>query len=135
MDLFQDILRLLGIILAIALVFFLAWFISRAIAVNGTFNGKGKFFTILERFPVSKDSYILLVKTFDKILLVGMTPGGMTVLDKFESDSVDLDSFKVEKQSFSSIFRDTLDKTVPDGKIKDAIEKLHKQHRNGGDGK
>lgn len=134
MDLFQEILKLLGILLAIAFVFFLAWFISRAIAVNGTFNGKGKYFTILEKFPVSKDSYIMLVKSFDKVLLVGMTPGGMTVLDQIESDSVDLESFTNEKQSFSEVFKNTLDKTVPDGKIKDAIKKFS-QHRNGGDGK
>lgn len=132
MDYFQEILKLLGIILAIALVFFLAWFISRAVAVNGSFNGKGKYFTILERFPVSKDSFILLIKTSDKLLLVGMTPGGMNVLEETDLDSIDLSSFSVEKQSFSSVFKNTLDQTLPDGKVKDALNKLSK-HKDGGD--
>lgn len=131
MDLFGDILRLLAILAAIALVFFLAWFITRAVAVNGSFNGNGKYFTILERFPISKDSYIMLVKSFDKLLLLGVTPGGMSVLEEMEADSVDLDSFKVDKQSFASIFKNTLNQTFPDGKFKDAVKKFTK--KNGGE--
>jgi len=132
MTLFQELLKMLVILAAIALVFFLAWFVTRAVALNGSFNGKGKYFTVLEKFPVAKDSYIMLIKSFDKLLLVGMTPGSMTVLKEFDANSVDLGNFVPEKQSFSSIFKTTLDSTLPDGKLKDAINKLAKK-KNGGD--
>lgn len=127
-----ELLQMLAILAAIALVFFLAWFITRAVALNGSFNGKGKYFTVLEKFPVAKDSFIMLVKSFDKLLLVGMTPGGMTLLKEIDADSVDLSEFVAEKVSFSSIFKNTLDSTLPDGKLKDALNKLASK-KNGGD--
>lgn len=129
----QELLQMLGILLAIALIFFLAWFVTRLVAQNGAFNGRGKYFTVLERFPVGKDSYIMLVRSFDKLLLLGMTPGGITLLKELEADSVDLESFAAEKQSFSSILKSTLDSTLPDGKFKDAFEKFSGK-KKGGDG-
>jgi flagellar protein FliO/FliZ len=132
-DFLPQLLQMLLILLAIAVVFFLAWFITRAIALNGSFNGKAKYFTILEKFPVSKDSYIMLIKSFDKILLVGMTAGGMTVLKEFEADSVDLNDFVLQKQSFSSILRTTIDSTLPDGKLKEAINNFAKKKKGGDD--
>jgi flagellar biogenesis protein FliO len=133
MTLLQELLKMLAILAAIALVFFLSWFVTRAVAVNGSFNGKAKYFTVIEKFPVAKDSYIMLIKSFDKLLLVGMNAGGMTVLKEFDADSVDLQNFVTEKQSFSSIFKTTLDSTLPDGKIKDALNKLAKKKKGGGD--
>lgn len=115
---------MLGILAAIAVVFFLAWFVTRAVAVNGSFNGRAKHFTVLEKFPLSKDSYLMLIKSFDKLLLVGVTPGQMTVLREFEADEVDLSVLETEKQSFSSVFKTTLDSTLPDGKIKDRLSGL-----------
>jgi flagellar protein FliO/FliZ len=128
-----EILQMLGILLAIAVVFFLAWFVTRAVALNGSFNGKGKYFTVLEKSPVSKDGYIMLVKCFDKLLLVGVTAGGMTLLMEFDAESADLSSFEPIKQSFSSIFKQTMDSTLPDGKVKDAFEKFIGK-KKGGDG-
>lgn len=128
-----ELLQMLAILAAIALVFFLAWFVTRAVALNGSFNGKGKYFTVLEKFPVAKDSFIMLVKSFDKLLLIGMTPGGMTLLREIDADSVNLEKFTVEKQSFSSIFKTTLDSTLPNGKIKDALSKLSSKKDGGED--
>jgi flagellar protein FliO/FliZ len=129
----SEILQMLGILLAIAVVFFLAWFVTRAVALNGSFNGKGKYFTVLEKFPVSKDGYIMLVKSFDKLLLVGATAGGMTLLMEFDAGSVDISNLEPIKQSFSSIFKQTLDSTLPDGKVKDVFEKFMGK-KKGGDG-
>ena len=128
-----EILQMIGILFAIALVFFLAWLLTRAVALNGSFNGRAKHFTVLEKFPVGKDSYIMLIKSFGKLLLVGVTAGGMTVLREFDADSVDTGDIMTEKQSFSSILKTTLDSTLPDGKIKDALNKLAKKKKGGGD--
>jgi flagellar protein FliO/FliZ len=129
----SEIFQMLGILLAIAVVFFLAWFVTRAVALNGSFNGKGKHFNVLEKFPVSKDSYIMLVKCFDKLLLVGVTAGGMTLLMELDAESADISSLEPIKQSFSSIFKQTMDSTLPDGKVKDAFEKFLGK-KKGGDG-
>lgn len=122
---------MLGILAAIAAVFFLAWFVTRAVALNGSFNGRGKYFTVLERFPINKDSYIMLIKSFDKLLLVGATAGQMTVLKEFDADSVDIEEIEAEKQTFSSIFKSTLDSTLPDGKIKDKLHQIAKKKKGG----
>lgn len=128
-----DLLSMIGILFAIAVVFFLAWFVTRIVAVNGSFSGKAKYFTVLERFPVSKDSYIMVVKCFDKLLIVGATAGGMTTLMEFDAESVDLSSLEPIKQSFASIFKKTMDSALPDGKVKDTFEKLLRK-KKGGDG-
>jgi flagellar biogenesis protein FliO len=133
MDFLSELLKMLIILVAIAAVFFLAWFVTRAVALNGSFNGKGKYFTVLEKFPVAKDSYIMLIKSFDKLFLVGMNSGGMTVLKEFDADSVDLGTFVTEKQSFSSVFKTTLDSTLPDGKLKDALTRFAAKKKGGGD--
>jgi len=124
---------MLGILAAIAVVFFLAWFVTRAVAVNGSFNGRSKYFTVLEKFPLSKDSYIMFVKSFGKLLLVGVTPGQMTVLREFDADDVDLDSIEIEKQTFSSVFKSTLESTLPNGKVKDRLNSLLEKKKGGGD--
>ena len=124
---------MLGILAAIAVVFFLAWFVTRAVAVNGSFNGRSKYFTVLEKFPLSKDSYLMLIKSFGKLLLVGVTPGQMTVLKELDEDEVDLSSFDVEKQTFSSVFKSTLESTLPDGKVKDKLNTLLQKKKGGGD--
>lgn len=133
MLLFQEIIQVIGILFAIAVVFFLAWFVTRAVAMNGSFNGKARYFTVLERFPISKDSYIMLVKSFDKLLLVGVTAGGMTVLREFDNDTVDLSDFAAEKQSFSSILSNTIESALPEGKVRDAYEKFVRKKKGGDD--
>lgn len=132
-DFLAELLKMLGILVAIAAVFFLAWFVTRVVALNGSFNGKGRYFTVLEKFPVTKDSYIMLVKSFDKLLLVGATSGGMTVLREFEADGVELEDFKQAKQSFSEILKTTIDSTLPNGKVKDSFEKFLNKKKGGGD--
>lgn len=133
MEVVKEILQMLVILLAIAAVFFLAWFVTRIVAQNGSFNGRGRYFTVLEKFPVTKDSYIMLLKSFDKLLLIGVTSGGMTVLKELDADSVDLGDIKVEKQSFSSIFKNTLETTLPDGKLKEKLQNYLNKKGGGGD--
>lgn len=128
----SEILHMLLILVAIAAVFFLAWFVTRAVALNGSFNGKAKYFTVLERFPVAKDSYIMLLKAFGKLILVGVNPGGMSVIATYDANEVELPDFKAQSQSFSSILKTTLDSTLPNGKLKDALEKFQQKKKGGG---
>ena len=126
-----SLFQMLGILAAIAAVFFFAWFVTRAVALNGSFNGRGKYFTVLEKFPVAKDSYIMLVRSFDKLLLVGVTPGQISLLKEFDADSVDIEDVISVKQSFSSIFKTTLESTLPEGKIKDKLNQIGKKKKGG----
>lgn len=129
------ILQVFGILLFIALIFFLAWFITRAAAVNGGFNGKTRHFTVLEKYPLSKDSYLLLLKSFDKLLLVGVTPGGMRVLQEIDPKSADftMPEDPVQRQSFADVLKVTLGDAFPEGgAVRGAYEKLRGKKKDGG---
>jgi flagellar protein FliO/FliZ len=119
-------------LVVIVIFFFLAWFLTRIIATNGSSNGKGKHITVIEKFPISRDSSLMIIKVTDKILLVGVTANGMTTLKEIDQESFDLDINEVKKQSFADVFKSTLESSFPDGRVKSAIDKvLHR--RKGGD--
>lgn len=132
MDLFGDLLKMIGILIAIAIVFFLAWFVTRAVAMSGSFSGRGKYFTVLEKLPITKDSYIMLVKSFDKLLLVGATASGMTLLKEYDADSVNLEEFQLEKQNFSDVFKTAIESTIPNRKLKEKISGFSFKKKDGG---
>lgn len=130
-SIFGDLLKMIGILFAIAVVFFLAWFVTRAVAMSGSFSGRGKYFTVLEKLPITRDSYIMLIKSFDKLLLVGATASGMTLLKEYDADSVNLEDFKLEKQNFSDIFKTAIESTIPNGKLKERINSFSLKKKDG----
>ena len=71
----MEFFQILAVLVVVVIIFFLAWYIPHLIAKKGSFGVKGKNIAILEKIPVSKDSYIMLLKTFEKIVVVGVTPG------------------------------------------------------------
>lgn len=131
----QYILTLVVVLIIMVVFFYLAWAFTRFVASNGSFNGRGKYITVLERFPVGRDSYLLLVKNFDKLLLIGVTPQGMTTLRELPVEQADLsDTPGAKQQSFSQLLGSALNSAVPDGKLRDAIGRAMRRHKGGGDG-
>lgn len=119
--------------MVIIVIFFLAWYIPRVIARHGSFAQKSKNIAILEKIPVSKDSYIVLLKTFEKVMVIGVTPGSMTNLRDLEEGEYSAEETQQENISFAAAIKTALQDVIPEGRIKEAIEKrLHKG--NGGDG-
>lgn len=129
-----DIFQVLAVLIVIIVIFFLAWYIPHLIAGKGNFAPKGKNLAILEKIPVSKESYIMLLKTFDTVLVVGVTPGGMTTLREIGEGEYDPEEVQTGTQSFSQIFKTVLDNSIPQGKVRDTIDKLtHRKKAGGGD--
>ncbi|HEX3026319.1 MAG TPA: flagellar biosynthetic protein FliO [Clostridia bacterium] len=125
------LLTLLVSLVIVVVFFFLAWVFTRLVASNGSFNGKGQFITILERFPVTKDSSILLVKTFDKVMLIGVTPHGMTTLNEYDAEGIDIQNTEFKKQSFSEIMSSAFDSAFPDGKVRKTVDRMLKKGKGG----
>jgi flagellar protein FliO/FliZ len=127
-----EFFQVLAALIVVIVIFFLAWYIPHLIAKKGSFASKGKNIAILEKIPVSKDSYIMLLKAFDKIVLVGVTPGGMTTLKELEDGDYSPEDIQPGAQSFSQVFKTVLSNTIPEGRIKKAFDKL--AGRKKGDG-
>ena len=129
-----EFFQVLAVLVVVIGIFFLAWYIPHLIARRGNFTSRGRNVAILEKLPVSRDSYIMLVKAFDKIVLVGVTPGGMTTLKELEDGDYSPEDINSAQQSFSQVFKTVLGATVPDGRIKDAFGKfVHRKKGGGGD--
>lgn len=129
MDLFFSILFT---IVAIVFIFFLAWFLTRFVATRGGMLLQGKNIRVVEKVAVSKECFLMVVETFGRYSLVGVTPQGMTVLRELaeeEAAAIPTPQPKPVGQSFAEIFRDALDTTLPEGKVRSAVEKL--LHRKG----
>lgn len=125
-----EILTVLIYAVIIFVILFLAWYIPRVVSIKGNASGRGRYIAILEKFPITKDSYIMLVKSFDKLLLVGVTPGGMKVLREVDTADVDLTEEDLNSQNFSTVLG-SFEKAFPDGKVKDTIKKIAKNLKGG----
>ena len=133
MDWLLTALQAFAVLIVIVIIFFLAWYIPHVISKQGSFIQKGRNIAILEKIPVSKDTYIMLLKTFDKVMVVGVTPGSMTNLRELEEGDFSLEEVQESAQSFSSILKTAMKDSIPEGRIKDAIVKLANR-RKGGEG-
>jgi flagellar protein FliO/FliZ len=127
-----EVLQALAVLIVVVIIFFLAWYIPHLIAKKGSFGGSGRNIAILEKIPVSKDSYIMLLKTFDKVIVVGVTPGGMTTLKELEGGDYKAEDVQ-PAQSFSHIFKKAVGDSIPEGRMKDAYERFVNRSK-GGDG-
>jgi flagellar protein FliO/FliZ len=137
-------LSILYSIIVVIVIFFLAWFITRIVASKSSFAGQSKNIKILEKVAISRDSCIMLVEAFGKLLLVGTTTQGMTMLKEIDSEGVNMELFNIKRESFADILKSTIDQTFPEGKIKSTVNnfldknKLFKKDelstKNGGNG-
>lgn len=134
MDWFYTILQILATLLVVIFIFFLAWYIPHVIARKGTFNAKGRNICIIEKIPVSKDSYIMLLRAFDKYVLVGVTPGGMTTIKELDDDEYSPDDSKADSLSFAQILKTAVSNAAPEGRLRNSLEKVLNRRRGGDDG-
>lgn len=120
------IIKLLLTLFIIILFFFLAYVVTRVVAGSNFLGVKGKNIRILEKLPVSKDSSILLLRAVDKVLVVGVTPSGMTTLRELDPDAVELEEQTEGAPDFAAAFKTALRDSVPNGRIRRQVGKwLH----------
>jgi flagellar biogenesis protein FliO len=74
----------------------------------------------------------MLLKTFEKVIVVGVTPGGMTTLEEISSDEYRPEDIESSTQSFSDVFKTALGSAIPDGKVKDTFDRFVNRKKGGG---
>ncbi|MDR3645395.1 MAG: flagellar biosynthetic protein FliO, partial [Clostridia bacterium] len=113
-------------VLAIIFIFFLAWFATRIVGSRGNMGGQGRHIKIIEKTAVSKDCCIMLVEICGRLTAVGVTPQGMSVLHELDADEAGSvrEQEPAARQGFSAAFKDALDSTLPEGRVRDTVDKL-----------
>lgn len=89
MSFWEAIIRVLGAILALALVLFLAWLVLRLLnrampGLQGTSAGRGRFVQVLERIPYGKGTTLLLLRVQNTVMLVACTEHAVEKLWEIE---------------------------------------------------
>lgn len=122
----MDILALLSttftLILVIA-IFFGAYYVSKVVANSYQKNTiySESIVQIIERKPIAKDQYLVVVKISDKIILLGSSAQHVDKLETFSSEEfseyLKTDELNVEnkdefKENFKENFKDVLGKYV-----------------------
>ncbi|MFT8887927.1 MAG: flagellar biosynthetic protein FliO [Ethanoligenens sp.] len=120
------IIKLLLTVVIVIIFFFLAYVVTRVVAGGNFLGVRGKNIRILEKLPLSRDSSILLLRAVDKVLVVGVTPSGMTTLRELAPDAVELEEPPATPQDFATVFKIALRDSVPRGRVRERVSKwLH----------
>ncbi len=82
----MQFLTVLGTLVLIAAIFVGAYWFSRMLAKRNRFRrfGSSENIQVLEQMAVGPDRMLLVVKTADKVLLLGVTAQQVTLLKEFE---------------------------------------------------
>ena len=82
----EVVLRILGAILALAFVLFLAWFCLRFLnrRIPGFGGGGGRMITVLDRVNLGKNNGLFLVRVEDKVFLIGMSEHAVSTIREFD---------------------------------------------------
>lgn len=94
-----EIGSLLGMLLAVAIILFLAWWVTSLVARQGVGGllaapgGHGKVFGgvsgelyVLRQIPVGRGERLVLVRLHERCLLLGVAQGGVSLLAELSED-------------------------------------------------
>lgn len=85
-------LDMLWVILVLALVFYMAWLVTRFIAVRSKGRAAGRFMRVVDRLNISNDKAILIVSIGAEYCVIGVTGHEMRLLktlDEAEAEAFD----------------------------------------------
>lgn len=121
----MEALKLIAALLVIVFIFYLAWRIPQIVAKKGGMGAAGKNIRVIERVQVTRDSYIVLVRAFDKVLVLGVTPGGVNASDVEEAGSAP------QAKGFADVLREAVADTLPEGRMRDAFDRFINRKKDG----
>jgi flagellar protein FliO/FliZ len=75
---------LVEIILVLAVVFFMAWYITRFIGMRSKGKAAGRFMRVVDRLAISNDKALLLVKIGSEYCVVGIAGHEMNLIAKLD---------------------------------------------------
>ncbi len=90
----EEIGTLLGMLLAVALVLVLAYVCTRLLAGRGTLFSRGGSrsgnLRVVDRLPLGREQYIVLVQLGQQNMLLGVTPSQITLLRELNEEEAAL---------------------------------------------
>lgn len=86
-----EILQLLWALLVIAVVLVLAYLFTRygAGRLSGAIRPRSRRMTVVEQISLGRDQRLVLVRVGDTLYLLGVTPGGVSRLEKLPASELD----------------------------------------------
>lgn len=110
------VLSALGTIAVLIVIIYLAYRCTKLVGSKygaGTAVGSGKI-KLLERYNLSADKYLAIVRIEQKVLLIGVSPSGIEKLEELNTE--DFGETAVDASGtlkFSTLIKDALKKTSP----------------------
>lgn len=121
----MEVLRLLGALAAIVFIFYLAWLVPRVIAKRDHLGHlSGRHLRVMEKVPLGKDTFLVLVKAADRLMLLGVTPGGITHLGDMDPALAEPAEPPPDARPFSEIFREAVSESLPRGRMRDSFDRI-----------
>ena len=117
----ESILQIIVTLIIVALFFYFAYILTRSVAGGHYLGVRGKNIRVMEKLPLSKDTSILLLKAVDKVLVVGVTPAGMTTLREVPPEEVPQEEEQQAAVSFSEAFRIAVRDSMPSNRLRDRV--------------
>ncbi|MEG1049992.1 MAG: flagellar biosynthetic protein FliO [Oscillospiraceae bacterium] len=71
--------------LAMCLIIYLSYVVSRRLAQGASAMGVSKYMRIVDRIPLGKDRYLLIVTIGEKVFFLGVCDQGVTTLSPLEA--------------------------------------------------
>jgi flagellar protein FliO/FliZ len=90
----REIAALLGMLGAVFVILALAWVFTRYVAARGLQAGRfsggrdGKI-ELVEKLPLGRDQFLVLARTGESFLLLGVTQGSITLLRSFTKEEAE----------------------------------------------
>lgn len=91
-------------IIAFIIILFISGYLSKRLLTSGKYNlRKSRYLESLDRLYLANDKWIEIVKSGDRIMLLGVTQGGINVLDVIKQE--DLNDIQAEQgnKNFPSV--------------------------------
>lgn len=104
------LLALVGFILIVYLAYFATKKIGRRMSVKGI---GGRNIKILDSISIGKDNAVMIIEAAEKILLIGITPGGISLISELDGENiVKDDEVQSGPMDFSRAFKTALEQKL-----------------------
>lgn len=105
----EDILSLIGMVFSIALICFLAYFVTKKLGVTSLPNMQnqgGKKMRVCERLALSANKSVVLVKIGDEFFVIGVSNENLSLIAKLDKEQTKdwTDMNNKTESSFADIF-------------------------------
>ena len=91
-------------IIAFIIILFIAGYLCKRLVASGRYNlRKSRHLESLDRLYLSNDKWLEIVKTGDKIMILGVAQGGINVLEVIKQEDLNDIQTEQDKNYFSSV--------------------------------